>query len=656
MATNILIKALGQAIFESCGQALIIYLSLQIFWQLFQGIGAKYRYRINYAALVTICGWFLINLLCIYLHGINQPQINHIINIKYIGTATVPVPTLLQQAEMFIGKYAGYITGLYMIGLLLHMFKLLGGLVNIHYIKKQKNLSADSMWSTKAYALAKDLNIVKKVSLYFSEHVHVPLTIGHLKPIIIFPIALINNLEQEQVEAILLHELAHIKRHDYLLNIVQCLIETILCFNPFVWLLSKTIREEREYCCDDIVVNADCNNYTYAQALFIIAQKNNEIYALAMASTGAKKYPLLNRIKRLNSMKKNDSLPKFHLLAVVAIAFVGILLAWGIPQYGVAKAAARKAMVVTHPLTSIGLAVPSSPKTVTIKALPLQKKKLYTIYADNTTDTLKPGKNRFKIVVQDDKGNKKEFNSVDELPATDKEEFLQENPAFSSLKGIDSLAVPPMIMSPQLHEQIAKIEKMGKKIEAQFNSPQWKKQQKAIEKQALAMNKQFNSREWKKQQEEWNKQAEIFKKQYEDNPEWKKQQDEWKKQAEELQKQYTNSPEWQKQQGELMRQAEEIKKQYDTPEFKKQLADMKKQQAIIMKQYNSPGFKKQEADMKKYFNSPEWKKQVAEMKRQAAEIKKQFNSPEWKKQMAEMQKGMNEGLKKAQADSVKEIN
>jgi len=130
--------------------------------------------------------------------------------------------------------------------------------------------------------------VLKKVSLYFSEHVQIPLTIGYFKPIIIFPIALINNLDTEQVEAILMHELAHIKRHDYLLNILQCIMETILCFNPFVWLISKIIRQEREYCCDDMVMEEEYNNFTYSKALFIIAQQNNQNYALAMASANQK--------------------------------------------------------------------------------------------------------------------------------------------------------------------------------------------------------------------------------------------------------------------------------------------------------------------------------------------------------------------------------
>ncbi|MFI5158341.1 MAG: M56 family metallopeptidase, partial [Sphingobacteriales bacterium] len=263
MTTSILINALGQAIFESVGQALLVYVALQVLVQLYPGISSKYKYNANYLGLTIICCWFMANVFKIYLHNaaianytLLAPGSNLILGEKH-------TPSLLQQAEGFITQYAKYIAGLYMIGLILQAIKLTGGFVNIYYIRKQKNLQTDVSWTNKAQEICKNLKIVKAVSLYFSEHISIPLTIGYLKPIIIFPLSLINNLDSNQVEAILMHELSHIKRHDYLFNILQCIMETILCFNPFVWLISKAIRSEREHCCDDMVIGADYNNFTY---------------------------------------------------------------------------------------------------------------------------------------------------------------------------------------------------------------------------------------------------------------------------------------------------------------------------------------------------------------------------------------------------------
>jgi bla regulator protein BlaR1 len=190
MITSILINALGQALFESCGQALIIYIVLQLLMHLFPGINSKYRYNINYLALTVICGWFFVNLVKIYTNAIAVPDYKLFIYGNVVS-GNVHLPTLLQQAEAYIAKYSEYIAGLYFIGLMLHAFRLAGGLVHINYIRKPENLSKDCLLSQKTRLLGKALKISKTVSLYFSEHVQIPLTIGHLKPIIIFPLGLI---------------------------------------------------------------------------------------------------------------------------------------------------------------------------------------------------------------------------------------------------------------------------------------------------------------------------------------------------------------------------------------------------------------------------------------------------------------------------------
>jgi len=587
----------------------------------------------------------------------------------HITYGTKPDPTLLQRVEAFINTYAKYISGLYMIGLMLHAFKLLGGLVHIHHIRKQKNLRADGLWSQKVALLVKKLGIVKNVALYFSEHVQIPLTIGHLKPIIIFPLALINNLDNEQVEAILLHELAHIRRHDYLLNILQCIMETILCFNPFVWLISKTIRMEREYCCDDIVVDEECNNFTYAKALFIIAQQNTRNYSLAMASTGTKKYPLLNRIQRLNTMKTQDSLPKFHLLIVVVVATIGVLLAWGIPQYSIAKTNRHQVhKAVIYPLNKVTLVRINKTKTFVIKT---NKKKL-TIYTDtvvntNFNDTLiNTAKRKFKIVIEDDKGNKKEYNSLEELPAQDKDEFLRENPSLESLGVTQRLndtdnfaALEKFEVSPQWKNQVLAMNKAVTKINLQFkNNPQFKKQMLDLKLVNEKMAKKFNSPEWKRQMENMKLKMEKM----QNSPEWKKQTEEMRLQMEKMR----NNPEMQKQIEDMKKYGDEMRKHFDSPEFKREQEELTKQitdevnnpamqklqheiKHHILNEENAAEYKKFQKDMLNQVqmdrNSPEWKKMQAEIEQDTKQIQKQISGPEWQKQMEDLQKSVDDEIR-----------
>ena len=585
MTTSILINALGQALFESFGQALLIYVVLQLAMQFFPSLGSKYRYDVNYLGLTIICCWFLANLVKIYLHNMAMPHYTAMLYTGGIAYTAQHAPTVLQQTEAFITHYAKYITGVYLLALMVQAIRLVGGFMHVQQIRKQKNLLTDHLWSAKAQELVQKLKIAKKVSLFFSEHVQIPLTIGHLKPIIIFPIALINNLDNDQVEAILLHELAHIKRHDYLLNIMQCVMETILCFNPFVWLISKTIREQREFCCDDMVIDEDCNNYAYSRALLVIAQQNEQNYTLAMASTGSKKYPLLNRIKRLN-MKTTDTLPKFHLLVVLAVAALGLLLAWGIPQYSHAKAAKHTTknfdIITTHkanvllppavppvphrPEHPSYIAAPPAVPPVNADTVPTAKLADTTKRHNGTTST---------ITITDDNGNTRIYHSLGEMPKAEREDFLKQNPGFKN-EWIDT---GNFRMNPEFQKQMAD---MGRKMREQFNSPEWKKQM-------ADMRKQF------------------------DNPKWKK---------------------------EMADMQAKMRKQYNSPEWRKQMADM---QAKMKEQFNSPEWKKQMADMqvkmKEQFNNPEWKKQMADMR---AQIREQFNSPEWKKQMQDLKMKMKD--------------
>jgi bla regulator protein BlaR1 len=621
MTTSILINALGQAIFESVGQALLVYVTLQVLVQLFPGITSKYKYNANYLGLTIICCWFIGNLLKIYLHNAAISNYAMLTPASKLIFGEKHTLSLLQQAESFITQYAKYIVGLYMIGLILQAIKLTGGFVHIHYIRKQKNLQTDASWTNKAQEICRNLKVVKTVSLYFSEHISIPLTIGYLKPIIIFPLALINNLDNNQVEAILMHELSHIKRHDYLLNILQCIMETILCFNPFVWLISKTIRLEREHCCDDMVIDADYNNFTYSKALLVIAQQNSQNYALAMASAGNKKYPLLNRIKRLNTMETKDSLPKFNLLVIITIAAIGIMLAWGIPQYSEAKTAAKKAHKVTFYLKEVTPKAHLAGNSVTHIA---HTNKSVILYADTATAKLlnDTTKKKFKIVIVDDNGDKKEYNSLSEMPESDKKEFLEANPSFD-FKFDDSMRFASAVnfkMSPEFKKQMIEIKFNAKKMQKQFNSPQWKKQVKEMEIQAKKMSKEANGPEWKKQQEEMEDQAEKMKAQF-DSPEFKKQMEDMKEQAQKMSEQYVNSP-----------------------EFKKQMIEMKLQAEHMGKQ----------------INSEVWKKQAKEMQKQAEKMSKQFNSPEWKKQMEGMQKNIqdevNKNLKNMPIDTTKSAN
>jgi bla regulator protein BlaR1 len=135
----------------------------------------------------------------------------------------------------------------------------------------------DSALSQTVVSIARNMKIRRHVKIFESALVKVPTLIGWLSPAILLPVGLIGGLSPSHLRAILAHEFAHVRRHDYLINLLQTVAETLFFFHPAVWYISVQIRSEREACCDDIVIAGGTEALTYAQSLLCIAQR-----ALAM--------------------------------------------------------------------------------------------------------------------------------------------------------------------------------------------------------------------------------------------------------------------------------------------------------------------------------------------------------------------------------------
>jgi beta-lactamase regulating signal transducer with metallopeptidase domain len=179
--------------------------------------------------------------------------------------------------------------------------------------------------------ICKQLHISKKIVLKTTLQNVVPYTIGYIKPIIVLPIAAINNLSAQELEAILLHEIAHIKRQDYVINMLLMMIEGIMCFNPFAKIINKEIAVERELCCDDIVINYPYPATQYAKALLHIATTQIDTpFCTVNLFAFNSQYQLKNRINRMLNMptvSKNNNLQfafilLFGLLIFSAVAFI----------------------------------------------------------------------------------------------------------------------------------------------------------------------------------------------------------------------------------------------------------------------------------------------------------------------------------------------
>jgi beta-lactamase regulating signal transducer with metallopeptidase domain len=147
-----------------------------------------------------------------------------------------------------------------------------------------------------AARVSKRLGLSGTICVWQSTLAQVPVVVGYLRPVILLPVSLLTSLPAAQLEAILAHELAHVRRHDFVVNLLQTLVETLFFYHPAVWWLSRQIRIEREHCCDDLVVQLLGNRVEYGRALVAIEDLRGASPLLAL---GAKNGSLLARIRRI---------------------------------------------------------------------------------------------------------------------------------------------------------------------------------------------------------------------------------------------------------------------------------------------------------------------------------------------------------------------
>ena len=166
-------------------------------------------------------------------------------------------------------------------------------------------------------ALRGRLGIRRAVSLLHSARVQVPTVIGWLRPVVLIPASCLTGLSMEQIEAIFCHELAHVRRHDYLVSVFQSVAEALLFYHPAVWWVSKQVRRERECCCDEVAVSNGGDVLAYAKALSYLEERRASFPEFVLGANGG---VLTMRIKRLLGCKENAAASQFAAFTVLAVA------------------------------------------------------------------------------------------------------------------------------------------------------------------------------------------------------------------------------------------------------------------------------------------------------------------------------------------------
>jgi bla regulator protein blaR1 len=298
------LQALGWSTLNSFWQMGLLW-SLFMLYNYFFKPSSNRKYLTAVSLVFAGTAWFLYTFITFY-SPVSEP-------IAYLRFETLETTGLLAQILT-----AASIT--YLALLIIPAYRVLRNWRFLQSVKKNSSQKAplkNRLFVQKISAL---LGIKKTVRVYISEIVTSPVTIGFIKPIILLPLAALTQLTPQQMEAILIHELTHIRRHDYLINLLLTAVNVILYFNPFIKYFLSAIEAERENCCDELVLQFEYDNISYASALLQLEKNNHFTTELAMSATH--KNHLLARVEKIVGVKRKSKLNSNYFIGAFAALMI----------------------------------------------------------------------------------------------------------------------------------------------------------------------------------------------------------------------------------------------------------------------------------------------------------------------------------------------
>lgn len=242
--------ALGWSLLHSLWQGAAIYLILFGIYLAIPGLKSGTKHNLALAAQITL----FLSFVYTFFSLIDYPSaLVGQTSLSLDSTALFYIDYLYEQ-QSSIQQYFVYIVPLYLLGIIVQSILCTSSYLRIKHLKKNSNFEVPTAWQKSFKNAVKSFGITKNVRLLLSNNILEPIAMGFFRPVVIFPIAYINKMSLNEVESLIYHELAHIKRNDYLLNMIKIVMETVLFFNPFIWLISRHIHIEREQACDDSVL------------------------------------------------------------------------------------------------------------------------------------------------------------------------------------------------------------------------------------------------------------------------------------------------------------------------------------------------------------------------------------------------------------------
>lgn len=309
------LEALGWTILNSWWQFGLLWMFVLFLKKVLPQGSAAMRYNLSLCMLIIGIGWTTISFV-LRLNSLADG------NIHLISIADNQVHNGYLTAVEYLGMAMPYISMVYLLCLCFNLIRFSRLLHLSHQLKAGGLQKVPVELRLFLGEMAMHMNIRPAVQLWISEKIDTPLILGWIKPVILLPISAISQLNTAQLEAILIHELAHIKRNDYFWNILVALSEVIFYFNPFARWIIQEIRIERENSCDDWVLQFPYQPDQYAQALLKLEQQRiGRQSQLMLAARGSNRNLLLCRVKRMLRLpvSSQEGLGQLKIMSVLAI-------------------------------------------------------------------------------------------------------------------------------------------------------------------------------------------------------------------------------------------------------------------------------------------------------------------------------------------------
>ena len=433
LTQSALLRALGWSLFNSLWQMAFLWLVYLTFQHFFRRWSANVRHGLAVLLLMIGTAWTGIT----FFNAFTAPGE---VDSHWTGS-------FLLISHQLINEVLPYCSTVYLLALSFLFFRYIQQYLFSRQLTRKGLSKASPELKVFTQQISRRLGIKKEVKVWFSTLVDGPVTLGFLKPIILIPLATVSQLTPQQLEALILHELAHIRRHDYILHLWITALEIIFFFNPFSKFLIRCIQKEREHRCDDMVLQFRSDRHTYVSALLAVAKGIHGSPRLALAATGSNDKLLLQRAKRILQLSQPSESVKGRPLLFLFLTLIMTGLMIMKPVLSVTQPEQHESLIDQPAAVATSIpATPVSRETMTVSyisvnvavkrqaAVPAAKRRVF-----HAPRHLQTGSDEDGVVYVDDDA------SMQQADVTDEED------TDNSLVGFASAAVPVQEAKPRIY-------------------------------------------------------------------------------------------------------------------------------------------------------------------------------------------------------------